>query len=124
MDDPEILMADPISASLLPIFSFLLALRLEHASTTPITIARVAGSTLIVRTIRHPFKIGGRGILHVLQLPTVALSEGWSGVEATFLQDTSQRGHLSQMFAQVLVHLGVILPLHGQLDQQIDQVII
>ena len=49
---------------LLTIFSVLRVLRLEHARTSPITVGRVAGSTLIVRRttvekIRAPLPLGG-----------------------------------------------------------------
>ena len=47
---------------LLTIFIFLLALQLQHASTLPITVGRVAGSTPIVRNttvekVRSPFTL-------------------------------------------------------------------
>ena len=50
----------------LTIFSFLLALQLEYASDLPITLGRVARSTLVVRRttvekIRDPVTIGGWG---------------------------------------------------------------
>ena len=51
----------------LTIFGFLRALQLEHAGTSPITVGRVARSTLIVRRktvekIRGPFTLGGGGV--------------------------------------------------------------
>ena len=51
---------------LLTIFSFLLALQLEQARTTPIKVGRVAGSYLLVRRtaverIGGPFTVGGGG---------------------------------------------------------------
>ena len=52
---------------LLTILSFLLALRLEEASASPITVMGVARSTFVVRgttveKIRGPFAIGGGGV--------------------------------------------------------------
>ena len=63
---------------LLTILSILLALQLEHASTLPSTVWRVAGCTLIgcrsaVVKIGGPFTIEGGVLLNVFQLPTVAL---------------------------------------------------
>ena len=63
---------------LLTIFSFLRALQLEHARTSPITVGRVAGSTFIicrttVEKIGGPFIFEGGGLSHVLQLPPTAL---------------------------------------------------
>ena len=55
---------------LLTILTFLLALRLEEASASPITVMGVARSTFVVRgttveKIRGPFAIGGGGgLLH------------------------------------------------------------
>ena len=56
---------------LLTIFSFLLALQLEHSSSPSITLGRVAWSTFIVRRmavedIRGPFTIGGSGTYPLL----------------------------------------------------------
>ena len=113
----------------LTIFSFLLALELEHASTRPITVGHVAGSTLIVRRttlekISGPFTIRGGALLHMFQLPSTALPR----VRVLSRRPPSRtplgRGLPSQMFARVLVHVGVILPPYGQLHQQIDQIII
>ena len=59
---------------LLTIFGFLLALQLEHARTSPITVRRVAGSTLIVRrtTVEKIWGPSTFGV-YVLQLPTTVL---------------------------------------------------
>ena len=115
--------------SLLTIFGFLRALQLEHARTSPITVGHVAGSTLIVRKttvekIRGPFTFGGGGLSHVLQLPTTDLPRVRVGSRGPPSRSLLSRGFPSQMFAQILFHVGVMLPLHGQLNQQIDQVII
>ena len=64
---------------LLTIFGFLPALQLEHARTSPITVRRVAGSTLIfprttVEKIGGPFTFGGGGLSQVLELTTAALT--------------------------------------------------
>ena len=58
----------------LAIFSFLRALQPEYAHTSPLTVGRMAGSTLIVRRmtvkkIGGPFTFGGGGVSHVLQVP-------------------------------------------------------
>ena len=50
-------------------------------------------------------------------LPTVRVEMRWPPPRILL-----SRGLPSQMFAQVFVHVGVILPLHGPLNQQIDQV--
>ena len=114
---------------LLTIFGFLLALQLEQASTSPITVWRVAASALVVRRttaekIRDPFTIGGGHFFHMFQLPTTAFPRVRLGLRRPPSGTLFSWGLFSQMFAQILVHLGAILFLHGQLDQQIDQVII
>ena len=114
---------------LLTIFSFLHALQLEHARTSPITVGRPAGSSLIVRRttvekIRRPFTFGGGGLSQVLQLPTTALPKVRVELRRPPSRRLLRRGLPSQMIAQILVHVGVILPLHGQFVQQIDQVIV
>ena len=60
------------------IFGFLCALQLEHALSSPITVGRMAGSTLIVRrtTVEKntgPFTLGGGSLSHMFQLPTTGL---------------------------------------------------
>ena len=55
---------------LLTIFSFLLALQLEHASSSPITVGRLVRFTFVVRRtavekIRGSFTLGGGGYLDV-----------------------------------------------------------
>ena len=63
---------------LLTIFIFLRALQLEHPHSWPITVMRLAGSTVIVRRttvekVWGPYTPGRGGTRHVLQLPTTAL---------------------------------------------------
>ena len=55
---------------LLTILGFLLALKLQQAGASPITVGRMARSTFVVRRtivekIKGLFAIGGRGLLHV-----------------------------------------------------------
>ena len=62
----------------LTIFSFLLALQMEHAGTLPITVGRMVGATLIVRRtavekIRGPFTFRGGGLPQMFQLSPAAL---------------------------------------------------
>ena len=114
---------------LLTIFSFLCALQLEHARTSPITVRRVAGSTRIVRRttvekIGAPFTFGGGGLRQVPQLPTTALPRVRVGLRRPPSRSLLSRGLPSQMFAQILVHVGVILSLHGQPHHQIDPVMV
>ena len=105
---------------LFTILSFWLALQLEQARTSPITVGQVARSTFIVRRmrvekIRGPFAFGREGLLHVFQLFTSALSR----VRVAFRRRPSRtlrsRGLPLQMLAQLLLHLRVILSLHGKL---------
>ena len=114
---------------LLTIFSFLRALQLEHARTSSITVGCMAGSTLIVRRttvekIGGHFTFGGGSLSHVLQQPTRALPRVTVGLTGPPSRTLLSRGLPAQMFAQILVHVGDILPLHGQFNQQIDQVIV
>ena len=60
----------------------------------------------------------------MLQLPTMALPRVRVGLWRPPSRRPLSRGLPSQMFAQILVHVGVILPLHGELDQRIDRVIL
>ena len=115
---------------LLTIFSFLRAFQLEHARTSPITVGRVAGSTLILRRtnvekIRGPFTLVGRvSGLHLLHLATIALPRVRVGLRQPPCRTLLSRGIPSQMFAHILVHEEVILPFPGQFAQQMDQVIL
>ena len=59
----------------------------------------------------------------MFQLPSTALLRVRVGLRGPPARTFLSRGLPSQMFAQVLVHVGVIL-LHRQLYEQIDQVII
>ena len=60
----------------------------------------------------------------MLQLPTTALPRVRVGLRRPPSRSLLSRGLSSHMFAQILVHVGVILPLHGPFDPQIDQVIL
>ena len=111
------------------IFGFLLVLKLEEAGASPITVMGVARSRFAVpRTtvekIKDPFAVGGGGLLHVFKLTTTALTRvkvGLKGPPSKFLLTTGLR---SQMLAQILVYVRVILPLHGQCDHEINQIIV
>ena len=114
---------------LLTIFGFLLALQLEEASGSPIRVRGIPRSTFFVRRttvekIRDPFAFGGGGLLHVFQLTTTALTR----VRVVLRRPPStiplSRLLPSQMLAQILVHVRVIFPLHGQFNQEIDQIIV
>ena len=114
---------------LLTIFGFLPAIQLKHARTSPITVGRVVASTLIVRRttvkeIRGPFPPGGGGLSHVLRMPTTTLPRirvGWRPPPSRSLLSS---GLPSLMLAHILIHLGVVPPLHADFDQQMDQVTI
>ena len=100
---------------LLTILCFLLVLQLEQAGASPITFGRVARSAFIVRRMtverfRGPFAIAGGSVVHVFQLSTSA--------HARVSRDLP-----SQMFAQVVVHLRVVIPLNCRFDQKIHQII-
>ena len=65
---------------LFTILGFLLALMLQQASVLSITVGRVARSTCVgckttAEKTTSPFVIGGRGLLHVFQLPTTAFTQ-------------------------------------------------
>ena len=114
---------------LLTTFGFLRALQLGHARTSPITVGRVAGSTFIfrettVQNIRGTFTFRGGGLSHVLQRPNTALPRVTVGLRRPPSRTLLSRGRPSLMLAQILVHLGVILPSQGQFDHQTDQVIV
>ena len=98
-------------------------LQLKDARTLPITVGREAGSTTVEK-IRGPITFGGGGLIHVLQLPTTALPRVRVGFRRPPSRSIVGRGLSSQMVAQILVRSGVLPPLQGQFDQQIDQVIV
>ena len=111
------------------IFSLLLTLQLEEASASPITVMDVARYTFVVRrtTVRkigNPFAIGAGGLLQVPQLPTTTLTgvKVWLGRPPSKIH--LSKGLPSQMLAHILVHVGVLLPLHGQLHQEIYKIIV
>ena len=60
----------------------------------------------------------------MFQLPTAALPRVRVALRRPPSRTLFSTGLPSQMFAQVLVHVGVILPLHAAIDQHIYQVII
>ena len=99
----------------LTVFTFLLALQLEHASTPPTTVGGVAASTLVVRRtavekISGFFACGGGGLLHVFQLSTTALPSVRPGLRPPPSRTLLSRGRPSRMFAQVIVRVRVMFP--------------
>ena len=114
----------------------LLALRWDEASALPITVKGVARSTFVVRgstflvlrttveKIENSFAIGGRGLLHVFQLPTAAITRVRVELRLPPSRIPLSGGHSSQMRAGMIVYVGVILPLHGQRDQESDEMIL
>ena len=60
----------------------------------------------------------------MLQMPTRALPRVTVGLRQPPSRSLLSGCLLSQMLAQILIHVGVNVPPHGQLDQQIDEVII
>ena len=112
---------------LLTIPIFMLALQLEHASTSPIILGHVVGSTFVVRRttvkpIGAPLPLEGGGLLYVFQLLTSALRRFRAALGGPTSSPLRSRCLPPQMLAQVDVHLRVIPHLHGQVNQQIDQV--
>ena len=111
------------------ILGFLLPLQLNRARISAITVESVAMSTFVVhRTteekIRGPFAIGAGGLLHVFQLSTSAAERVRVGLTRPPSTNLLSRGLPSWTFAQVVVHVRVVLSLHGQFDQKIDQIIV
>ena len=111
------------------IFGFLLVLKLEEAGASPITVMGVAGSTFVVpRTtvekIKDPFAVEGGGLLHVFQLTTTAVTRVKVGLKRPPSRFPLTESLPSQMLAQILSYVRVILPLHGQCDHEINQIIV
>ena len=98
---------------LMTIFSFLLALQLEHASSPATTVGHGAGSILIVRgttveKIRSPFAFGRRGVTPVFQLPIAALRTVRMGLRRPPSRTLLGRALPLRMLAQVLVYVRVL----------------
>ena len=103
---------------LLTIFSLLLTLKLDEATGSPFIVMGVAGSSFVVRRwtvkkIGNPFAIGERGLLHMLQLPSMSLTRVRLGLRRPPFRIPRTMGFPSEMLAQILIHLGVIFALHG-----------
>ena len=114
---------------LLTILSLLLPLQLKHARAASIAVGGVTWAPLAVRRLAVE-KIGGSlafsggGIPHMLELPSLTLPRVRVGLWGPPSLRLFSRGLPPQMFAQVFIHVRVIFSLHGEFDQEIDQLIV
>ena len=114
-----------------PIFGVLLSLQLQHATTAMVAVRGMTGSSRVIDRLTVE-EWGCTGLrfnlthgMHVTPTFTTTLV-GVSGIFRPFPFATfrGRGGTLTRVSLEELFHVGVILPLKGQLDEQVHKVIV
>ena len=114
-----------------PIFSVLLSFQLEHTATAVVTVRGMTRSSLVIDRLTVEvrgcacFRFNLIHGMHVTPSFTTTLV-GVSGIFRPFPFATfGGRGATStQVFLEEFLHMGVILPIKGQLDQRVHKVVV
>ena len=114
-----------------PIFSMLLSFQLQHTTTAVVAVRHMTGSSLVIDrfTVEEWGCICFRfNLIHGTQV-TPPFTTTLVGVRGIFrsLPFSTFRGRgvtSTQVSLEEFLHMGVILPLKGQLDQQVHKVIV
>ena len=114
-----------------PIFIALLSLQLQHTTTAMVAVRGMTGSSLVIDrlTVEEWGCTGFRSNLtHGTQVtpPFTTTLVGVSGISRPFLFATfrGRGGTSTQVSLEEFFHMGVILPLKGQFDEQVHKVIV
>ena len=114
-----------------PIFGVLLSFHLQHTTTAEVAVRGMTRSPLVIDRLteeQQGFTCFRLNLVHGTQVtPTfVTTLVGVSGIFRPFPFATfGGRGATStQVFLDEFLHVGVILPLKGQLNQQVHKVIV
>ena len=114
-----------------PIFSVLLSFQLQHTTTALVAVRGMTGFSLVIDRLTVE-ELGCTcfrfNLIHGTQVtpPFTTTLVGVSGIFRSFLFATlrGRRAISTQVSLQKYFHMGVILSLKGQLDQQVHKVIV
>ena len=114
-----------------PIFSVLLSFQLQHTATAMVAVRGMAGSSLVIDrlTVEEWGCTGFKfNLIHGKQVtpPFATTLVGVSGIFRLFFfaRFTRRGGTSTQVSLEEFFHMGVIVPLKGQFDEQVHNVIV
>ena len=114
-----------------PIISVLLSFQLQHTTTAVVAVRNKTGSSLVIDRLTVEWWVCTCfrfNLIHGTQvtLPLTTTLVGVSGIFRSLPFATIRgRGATStQVSLEEFLHMGVILPLKGQLDQQVHKIIV